>query len=120
MGFASWFYTYGPNDLVSRITWLQRTDVLVSAGTVLLAAGLYYRLRHRYDYRLVALIALKLYLATFYAFIQIPYPYLTSLGIFISLFLVMMTGAGQANTTPATASSSKPKRAPLPLPATAA
>lgn len=94
VGMAAWFYTYGPAELLARISLVQRLHVLLSVGAVLLAAGCYYRLRHRYDYRLVALIALKFYLATFYAFIQIPYPYLTSLGLFISVFVVMMTGAG--------------------------
>jgi len=94
VGLAAWFYTYGPGDLAARISLLQRADVLFSLGAVLLAAGFYHHLRHRYDYRLVALIALKFYLAVFYAFIQIPYPYLTSLGLFISMFVVMMTGAG--------------------------
>ncbi|GAC1375813.1 MAG: hypothetical protein NVSMB30_20460 [Hymenobacter sp.] len=103
VGLAAWFYTYGPGDLAARIGLLQWADVLASGGAVLLAAGLYYRLRHRYDYRLVALIALKFYLATFYAFIQIPYPYLTSLGLFISVFVVMMTGAGQPPPAPAPA-----------------
>ena len=98
VGMAAWFYTYGPAELTARISLVQRADVLFSIGAVLLAAGLYHRLRYRYDYRLVALIGLKFYLATFYAFIQIPYPYLTSLGLFISVFVVMMTGAGRATT----------------------
>ncbi|OGX89575.1 hypothetical protein BEN47_06745 [Hymenobacter lapidarius] len=98
VGLASWFYTYGPADIAARIGLLQKAHVLLSVGAVLLAAGLYHRLRLRFDYRLFALIALKFYLATFYAFIQIPYPYLTSLGLFISVFLVMMTGAGQQKT----------------------
>jgi len=98
VGMAAWFYTYGPSDLADRISLIQRADVLFSVGVVLLAAGVYYRLRHRFDYRVLCLIALKFYLATFYAFIQIPYPYLTSLGLFISVFVVMMTGAGQAVT----------------------
>jgi len=95
VGLASWFYTYGPGDIAARVSLLQKSHLLLSVGTVLLAAGLYHRLRHRFDYRLMALIALKFYLATFYAFIQIPYPYLTSLGLFISVFVVMMTGAGE-------------------------
>ena len=94
VGMASWFYTYGPDDLAARISWLQRADVLLSIGAAAVVAGFYYRLRRRYDYRVLALIGLKFYLATFYAFIQIPYPYLVSLGLFISVFVVMMTGAG--------------------------
>lgn len=119
VGLAAWFYTYGPSDLAARISLLQRADVLFSVGAVLLAAGLYHRLRQRYDYRLVALIALKFYLATFYAFIQIPYPYLTSLGLFISVFVVMMTGAGQVETK-AKPAQAAPAAAPPLVPTTAA
>ena len=80
----------------ARITLLQRTHLVVSAGVVALVAGLYYRLRHRLDYRIAALLGLKLYLATFYTFLQIPYLYLTSLTLFISLFVVMMVGFRRA------------------------
>ncbi|MDO7847953.1 hypothetical protein Q5H92_16425 [Hymenobacter sp. M29] len=94
-GFSAFWYTYGPDELKTRIALAQLGDVLISSAVVALSAWLYYRLRRRYDYRIVALITLKLYLATFYAFIQTPYPYLTSLGLFISVFVVMVTGAGQ-------------------------
>ena len=96
LGFAAWFHTYGGGDIAARVSLLQRVHVLASAGVVALGAGFYYHFQRRYDYRVLALILLKLYLATFYAFIQIPYPYLTSLGVFISVFVVMMTGAGAA------------------------
>ncbi|MBF9223737.1 hypothetical protein [Hymenobacter ruricola] len=99
-GVASWFYTYGPESISERITLLQRTHVVVSAGVVALVAWLYYRLRHRLDYRLAALIGLKLYLATFYSFLQIPYLYLTSLSLFISLFVVMTVGFRRAPEAP--------------------
>ncbi len=100
-GLAAWFYQYGPTDLDARITLLQRTHLLASAGVVGLAAWGYHRLRQRLDYRLACLIALKLYLATFYALLQIPYLYLASLSLFISLFVVLMvgfrtSGAGEA------------------------
>ena len=92
VGAAAWFYTYWPGDLPAKIEWLQRTHVVLSAGTVGLVAVAYHRLRKRLDYRLIALIGLKLYLTVFYTFLQIPYLYLTSLGLFISLFVVMTVG----------------------------
>ncbi len=94
-GFAGWFYTYLEGDIASRLTWLQRSHLVLSAGVVGSAAGFYYWLRRRYDYQVLCLLALKLYLATFYAFIQVPYAYLTSLSLFISLFLVLIVGTGQ-------------------------
>jgi hypothetical protein len=109
LGFAAWLFTYGPSELAQRIRLAQLVDFLFSVGAVALAAGLYYRLRQRYDYRIVALISLKFYLATFYAFIQTPYAYLTSLSLFISLFVVMVTGAGQP--APAPEAVERPKEA---------
>jgi hypothetical protein len=112
VGMAAWFYTYGPAELAARISLIQRAHVAFSVLAVALAAGLYWRLRQRFDYRVLCLIALKFYLATFYAFIQIPYPYLTSLGLFISVFVVMMTGAGRREKVVALASP-KERRAEL-------
>ena len=94
LGLASWFYTYAPGDLSHKIVWLQRAHVLASAATVVGFAGLYWRLRHRVDYRLLALVALQAYLTVFYLFIQIPYSYLVSLTLFVSAFVVLVVGGG--------------------------
>ncbi|ALD22037.1 hypothetical protein AM218_13475 [Hymenobacter sp. DG25A] len=88
LGFASWFYAYGPGDIPARISLLQKAHILASVGAVALSAGAYWLLRHRLDYRVLALTSLGFYLSTFYAFIQIPYAYLTSLTLFISVFVV--------------------------------
>ena len=50
------------------------------------------RLRHRVDYRILALVALQLYLTVFYLFIQIPYASLNSLTLFVAAFLVLVVG----------------------------
>jgi len=94
LGMASWFHTYAPGDMAHKIAWLQRAHLLISGGVVLLFGGLYWRLRHRIDYRILALVALQLYLSFFYAFIQIPYAYLASLTLFVSAFLVLVVGGG--------------------------
>ncbi|AIZ62857.1 hypothetical protein PK28_02650 [Hymenobacter sp. DG25B] len=88
LGFASWFYTYGSGDVPARISLLQKAHVVASLGAVVLSAGVYWLLRHRLDYRVLALASLSFYLSTFYAFIQIPYAYLTSLTLFISVFVL--------------------------------
>ncbi|WP_345234262.1 hypothetical protein [Hymenobacter saemangeumensis] len=96
VGMAAWFHTYAGGELADKIALLQRTHVVLSVGVVGLAAWLYYRLRHRLNYQIAALLALKLYLTVFYTFLQIPYLYLTSLGLFISLFVVMTVGFRRA------------------------
>ena len=92
VGAASWFYTYGSGTLVDKIAALQRTHVIACVAIMGLIAGLYYRLRHRLPYQIAALLGLKLYLTVFYTFLQIPYLYLTSLGLFMSLFVVLTVG----------------------------
>ncbi|WP_375434662.1 hypothetical protein [uncultured Hymenobacter sp.] len=90
LGFASFFYTYGHGEIADRISLLQKVHVLVSLAAVTVSGFVYWKLRRRVDYRVLALIALKFYLATFYAFLQIPYAYLTSMGLFISVFVVVV------------------------------
>lgn len=92
LGLASWFYSYAPGDLSHKITWLQGTQLVASATTVLGFAALYWRWRGRLDYRLLALVALQAYLVVFYLLIQIPYAYLISLTLFPSAFLVLAVG----------------------------
>ncbi|MCC3157234.1 hypothetical protein LJ737_08290 [Hymenobacter sp. 15J16-1T3B] len=90
LGFAAYFYQYAPGTLLHRIELIR----LVQAGScllVVLAAAVYwFRYRPALDYRLFALVVLKVYLATFYAFVQVPYSYLVTLVIFMSLPLLAL------------------------------
>lgn len=87
---ASWLYTYLDMPLEAKITWVQRLHVAASGGVMGVLAGLYWRYGRRYDYRYVALLSLKAYLAVFYFFIQIPYAYLISLSVLLSVFVVSL------------------------------
>lgn len=107
LGLASFFYTYASGDLPARIGLLQKGHVVCSVGAVALGALAYWRLRRRFDYRVLALVALKFYLATFYAFIQIPYAYLTSLGLFMSAFVLVVAWRA----APAPEATAEPARA---------
>jgi hypothetical protein len=51
---------------------------------VLVSAGYWFKWRPQLDYRVYALLTLKVYLATFYAFVQVPYIYLTLVGVCLS------------------------------------
>ena len=93
LGMASWFHAYAPGDMSHKIAWLQRVHLLLSGAVVLGFGGLYWRLRRRIDYRVLALVALNSYLVVFYLFIQIPYAYLASLTLFVAAFLVLIVGA---------------------------
>jgi len=101
LGFASFFYTFGGGDIPARISLLQKAHILASAGAVALSAGVYWKLRHRLDYRALALISLGFYLSTFYAFIQIPYAYLTSLTLFMAVFVLAIAWRQPVSKLPA-------------------
>ncbi|TGE15659.1 hypothetical protein [Hymenobacter elongatus] len=89
VGFAPWFYDL-PGTLVERIARLQLAQ-LAACGAVVVGSGLlFWRFRHRFDARLAALLSLKVYLATFYGFLIIPYTYLASVSLFTSLFVVLV------------------------------
>jgi hypothetical protein len=94
VGLGNLFYHYWPGDLVARIKAL-KTLHLVLLVLITVSAGIVYWRQSgpRTDYRVFAIIVLKLYLATFYVFLQVPYAYLASVSIFASLFLVLLVTA---------------------------
>lgn len=106
---AAWFYTHLGGSLEHKITAFQRLHVVASAGAVALFAFFYWRQGRRYDYRRLALVGLKFYLATFYFFIQIPYAYLVALSVMLSVFVVLAIGGGRA-TPPASAATAPASR----------
>ena len=91
VGLGNFFYQYWPGPLLSRLHALQTTHVGLLMGVVVTAALLYWRqLAPRTDYRVFSVLVLKVYLTTFYAFVQVPYAYLASVGLFLSLFLALL------------------------------
>ncbi|SHJ35383.1 hypothetical protein SAMN02745146_2890 [Hymenobacter daecheongensis DSM 21074] len=89
VGFAPWFYDM-TGTLTERIARLQTVHFAACTAIVVLSGGLFWRFRHRFDPRLAALLSLKVYLATFYGFLIIPYTYLASVSLFTSLFVVLL------------------------------
>ncbi len=99
VGFGNFFYRFISGELVDRIRLLKTVHValllLITAGS----GWLYWRQRTpRSNYQIHAVLTLKLYLITFYAFLQVPYSYLAAVGILLSLFLLLLV----AGTTSAT------------------
>jgi chromate transport protein ChrA len=83
-------YTYVDLPLDKKVTLVQYLHVLASGAVVVLLAGFYWRFGRRYDYRYLAIIGLKLYLAIFYFFVQIPYSYLIALSVLLSVFVLLI------------------------------
>ena len=96
LGFAPFFYHFAPGDLYEKVGLLKKLHIGLLLGLVATAGLYYYRQWRRLDFSVFVVVVLKLYLATFYAFIQVPYHYLMTLGVFMSVFLVVITAGLQA------------------------
>ncbi|MBO2008313.1 hypothetical protein [Hymenobacter negativus] len=91
IGLTNLFYHFGSGDLLTRLKLAKAVHLLSVVAIVIGAALVYWRQRlPRINYRLYAVIVLKLYLTTFYALLQVPYTYLAIVGFFISLYLVVI------------------------------
>ncbi|KAA9331350.1 hypothetical protein F0P96_13970 [Hymenobacter busanensis] len=90
VGFAGWFLKNTSGTILEKINLMQKVHLGLSGVVVALCGALCWRLRRRVDHRVLALITLKWYLVVFYAFLQIPYTYLTSLVVFMSPFVLLV------------------------------
>ncbi|HLK98729.1 MAG TPA: hypothetical protein VK364_13240, partial [Hymenobacter sp.] len=97
LGFAAYFYEYVPGQIIDKLRFLQRTHLTASILVICVAALICLRRQPRLDYRYVAMIVLKVYLAVFYSFIQVPYSYLMLVPIFCSLWLVLCVRGTSTN-----------------------
>lgn len=88
IGLAVYFHKFLDWELAERIRALRLTMIVMSVLTVLASGWVYLKYRKRIDYRLFLLISLKVYLSVFYAFMQVPYIYLTALPVLLSCFMV--------------------------------
>lgn len=91
LGLAAYFYQYLPGDVAARVGVLRVVHLAASAGSVAAVALWCWRRRAglRLDYRHVALLALKLNLVVFYAFIQVPYDNLLLLVPALSVWVLL-------------------------------
>lgn len=91
VGLGHFFYRYGHGTMAARLHALQLTHLTLLLLTMAGAVWLYWRqLAPRTDHRVYSVLVLKAYLTTFYAFVQVPYVYLASVGLFLSLYLALI------------------------------
>ncbi|MFC5270802.1 hypothetical protein [Adhaeribacter terreus] len=88
IGLAVYFNKFLDWELADRIRALRNTMIFMALLTVAVSGWVYVKYRTRIDYRIFLLISLKLYLSIFYAFMQVPYIYLTALPVLLSCFMV--------------------------------
>ncbi|MCG9881548.1 MAG: hypothetical protein MH472_13195, partial [Bacteroidia bacterium] len=88
LGFASWYYEFYAGTLAEKIGALKQSLFIVS-GLAMLVLLAVYRLVEKYIPRsLYSLLALKISLTLFYAFMIIPYNYLNWVSIIISVVIL--------------------------------
>jgi hypothetical protein len=88
LGFTSYALKWLPGDEGHILMLYKNIHLAVCAITVLLLGGYFIRYRTRYDVNTFLLFSFKVYLAVFYAFIQIPYKYLMIVPIMVSAALL--------------------------------
>ncbi|MBO0360903.1 hypothetical protein J0X19_23285 [Hymenobacter sp. BT186] len=99
VGLAIFFHRFTPGPLAQQVQLVRLVHACACVAVVVAAATYWFRQRPRLDYRVFALLALKVYLATFYAFVQVPYIYLTLVGVALAwpiLLLLPTQSAGGA------------------------
>lgn len=76
LGFTSYAIAWFPGDLHNKLALYKNLLFAVCLLTVALLGFAFYRSRGKYDVSTYLLFSFKIYIAVFYAFIQIPYRYL--------------------------------------------
>ncbi len=88
IGFASWFYTFANGTLVQKIELTKTFMLVISASSMFIILGLYHKVRMVINEKLFSLLALKVMLTLFYAFIIIPYDYLNWVPLMVSIVIL--------------------------------
>jgi hypothetical protein len=103
LGLAAFFHHYISGELIHRINALRTVHMVASAASVLVVAAWHWlhRRQLRIDYRYLALLALKINLAIFYAFMQVPYDNLLLLVVFMSGWVILTLRPAAAPVAPA-------------------
>jgi|GEM_PF-768094 len=103
IGLTGLFYDYAPGNLLQKLQLAKIVHLGLLLG-IIAAAAIGYKLQHRprTNYRVYAVLVLKLYLTTFYAFLQVPYAYIASTGFFVSIYLLILA-VGPASASEAAA-----------------
>ena len=104
IGLTNLVFHHGPADVLERLKLAKQIHLVAIISVVATTAVYYWRQRRpRTNYRVFAVIVLKLYLATFYALLQVPYSYLAVVGFLASFYLLVMAVGPAAATTAAPA-----------------
>ncbi|MFN8282696.1 MAG: hypothetical protein U0U67_05745 [Chitinophagales bacterium] len=89
-GFVSWIYFLKTGSIEERFAFAKSLHLYLVISITLILSLIYFITRNKIDYRLFLLCGLKIYLAVFYGFIQVPYSYLFMVPLFYSIVLMLL------------------------------
>lgn len=89
-GFVSWVYFFKNGSVAERFAFAKSLHLSMVICVTLLISIFYFILKNKIDYRIFLLCSLKIYLAVFYGFIQVPYTYLFVVPIMYSIALLLL------------------------------
>ena len=89
-GFAAWMYLIKKGTLEYRFLLMQKIHLTAIIITVILLAAFYFLQKTEMDYRWYTVCGIKIYLAVFYSFIQVPYTYLFLVPVLFSISMLIM------------------------------
>jgi hypothetical protein len=102
IGMAIFFLENLTGTILDKVLIVKKVHLSLIVLISLASALVYWRWpRLRIDYRVYAVLTLKIYLAFFYGFVQVPYYYLASVGCFVSVFVVLIAVLLRRADTPA-------------------
>lgn len=87
LGFAFFYHAKG-GDISTQIADLKKTMLILTPSVSVVLGLIWYKFKEKLDFSLFAICALKISLAVFYAFIQIPYAYLYVTPVILSLLVL--------------------------------
>lgn len=88
IGFAAYYYDFANGEIPVKLRSLKRTHLTLSVLVAFIMGFIWFRFRDKIPVRWYLLLSLKVYLAFFYAFIQVPYIYLQLVPLFISILIM--------------------------------
>lgn len=88
VGMAFWYYTWWPGDLEGKIAALRYSQMALCLLSTLLMGIWIWRKSTPENWRWHLLLALQVYFAVFYSFVQIPYAYLYIVPLLVGVLVV--------------------------------
>ena len=88
LGFKSWAEAFIPGGPTVQLPVFQKIQLILCTGSVIVMFFYYLKKRKQYTLHSFLLCSLKVYLAIFYAFIQLPFKYLYLVPIVVSASLL--------------------------------